>query len=172
MIEFVILTAVTTQVIAGAFLVAFTRHVLHAIIGLGLCMLGISVFFLWLGSPFVAAMQVLIYIGGVSVAMVFAMMLSTAMSRNERNTRRLGFALLEGIVVFVGIASVILGSSFNVHEPVGSEQWALERVGQSLLGEYGLVFEVLSLILLFAILGAVIVARKDVFHVQEKEGKG
>ena len=66
--------------IAGAFIAVSAKNVLHAVFGLAIALLAVGGMFLYLGSPFVATMEVLIYVGGISVAMVFAVMLSQAIS--------------------------------------------------------------------------------------------
>ncbi|MBT3604103.1 MAG: NADH-quinone oxidoreductase subunit J [Candidatus Latescibacteria bacterium] len=154
---FVVLTLI------GGIVAAVARQVLYNIIGLGISLLGLAGLFLNLGSPFVAAMQVLIYIGGITVAIVFAMMLSIAMSLlpPTPNMAKRVFAILSGIVFFVALASMIMGTHFNSVEPAAQAAWSVGQIGHALLTTYNLVFETLSLVLLLAIIGAILIARKD-----------
>ena len=85
MLEQAVIYTFVALVLIGGFIAAFSRPILYAIIGLGISLLGLAGLFLNLGSAFVAAMQVLIYIGGITVAIVFAMMLSIAMSIRPPN---------------------------------------------------------------------------------------
>ena len=71
MLEQAVIYTFVALVLIGGGLAAFSRQILYAIIGLGISLLGLAGLFLNLGSPFVAAMQVLIYIGGITVAIVF-----------------------------------------------------------------------------------------------------
>ena len=148
----------------GGLMAAFARQVLYNIIGLGVSLLGLAGLFLNLGSPFVAAMQILIYIGGITVAIVFAMMLSIAMSLlppAPDMSKRI-FALIAGIIFFVTLMPIITGAQFNIVPPASEEAWSVGQIGHALLTTYNLVFETLSLVLLLAIIGAILIARKDI----------
>ena len=146
----------------GAVAVATQPHVLHSIIALGVCLLGLAGIFLYLGSPFAAAMQVLIYIGGISVALVFALMLSVSMARKAPlDARKLAMAGACALVFFLGVAPLLAGAEFAAAPPVPAEAWSVQQVGNAFAGPFNLVFEMLSLALLVAIIGAILVAQKD-----------
>jgi NADH:ubiquinone oxidoreductase subunit 6 (subunit J) len=147
----------------GGLMAAFARQVLYNIIGLGVSLLGLAGLFLNLGSPFVAAMQILIYIGGITVAIVFAMMLSIAMSLlpPAPNMSKRIFAILAGILFFITLMPIITGTHFDIVTPASEEAWSVGQIGHALLTTYNLVFEALSLVLLLAIIGAILIARKD-----------
>ena len=102
MVEHAVLYLFAGLVLLGGLLAAFAGQVLYAIIGLGVALLGLSGVFLFLGSPFVAAMQLLIYIGGITVAIVFAMMLSISMAvRPPQNHRgKSALAVVAGALFF------------------------------------------------------------------------
>ena len=145
-------------VLIGGCMAAFSRQVLYAIIGLGISLLGLAGLFLSLGSPFVAAMQVLIYIGGITVAIVFAMMLSIAMSVRppDPDVRKSMFAIGCAVVFFFAVAYLIRDTSFpQVASPAPEKAWSVGALGHALLTHYNLVFETLSLVLLLAIIGAI-----------------
>ena len=147
----------------GAMLAVSLPNILYAIFGLGLSLLGIAGLFLSLGSPFVAAMQVLIYVGGITVAMVFAVMLSFAMG--AKPTAGLGIWGRLGALIPVGILAWAVGSGLQAE---GLDATVLDvttaipvaEMGMRLLQEFNLVFETLSLVLLLAIVGAVTIARR------------
>ena len=164
MLEQVVVYIFMALVLIGGCLAAFSRQVLYAIIGLGISLLGLAGLFLHLGSPFVAAMQVLIYIGGITVAIVFAMMLSIAMSVRppDPDVRKLIFAIVCAVVFFVSIAYLIRDTTFRqIASPAPEKAWSVGALGHALLTHYNLVFETLSLILLLAIIGAILIARKE-----------
>lgn len=149
-------------VLIGGIMVAFVQHTLRAIIGLGLSLFGMAGLFLSLGSPFVAAMQVLIYIGGITVAMVFAMMLSEAMSRRANLApSKMMLSAGAALVFFAGLGLVLFRTEFATHAVAPTELYTVESIGHGFLTSYNLVFEALSLILLVAILGAVLIAKKE-----------
>ncbi len=155
-----LLMAVT---IAGALVAVSVRNVLHAIFGLALALLGIAGIFLVLGSPFVAAMEVLIYVGGISIAMVFAVMLSSVtQAEPETAGRRLLAALAAGTLVAGIVVAVHKGGlpidARGVTDPAA---WSVKTLGSELLDRYNVVFETLSAILLLAIIGAITIAHRD-----------
>ncbi len=161
--EQVVLYIFFALVIGGAFMSAFLNQILYAIIGLGIALLGLAGIFLYLGSPFVAAMQVLIYIGGITVAMVFAMMLSIAMSIRapKPGAAKFAFAIFCTVIFFGGVARIIMGSEFTLTPQAPASAWQVEQLGHALLTTYNLVFEALSVVLLLAIIGAILIAKKE-----------
>lgn len=151
-------------VVVGGLMAALMRQVLYAIIGLGVSLLGLSGLFLYLGSPFVAAMQLLIYIGGITVAIVFAMMLSLSMSLRPpaSDPRKFALAIVGAGTFFAAVATVLRGVRFPLlTEQVPAAAWAVGQLGHLLLNAYNLVFETLSLVLLLAIIGAILIARRE-----------
>ena len=149
--------------IAGAFIAVSSKNVLHAVFGLAISLLGVAGLFLYLGSPFVAAMEVLIYVGGISVAMVFAVMLSMSISaqkEGEEMTRRvLGF--ITAAVFLAMILPVIHGIESSLPPQTSAASWSVEAIGRELLTHYNLVFELLSVVLLLAILGSIAIAQRS-----------
>jgi NADH:ubiquinone oxidoreductase subunit 6 (subunit J) len=154
-------------VLVGGCMATLSRHVLYNIIGLGISLFGLAGLFLQLGSPFVAAMQLLIYLGGITVAIVFAMMLSIAMTLDppSRTPVKTGFAAVSALVFGFGVYGAITATTFPQAPPAPAEAWAVAHVGRALLEHYNLVFETLSVVLLLAIIGAILIARP------EREGK-
>lgn len=163
MLEHVAVGGLVAVVLAGGLMAVWMRHILYAIIGLGISLFGLAGLFLYLGSPFVAAMQILIYIGGIVVAIIFAMMLSMAMTVQplERDRRKIGFAGICAGAFFGGVAWVLDGAELEVAAPAAAESWELDQLGYALLNRYNLVFETLSLVLLLAIIGAILIAKQE-----------
>lgn len=143
----------------GAILAVTLRNILHSIFGLAIALFGLAALFLYLGSPFVAAMQVLIYVGGISVAMVFAVMFSYRLDLTPESPRRRIFALVSCLVYFGALALVLRGATFGQAGP--DRDWSVEAMGRALLNHYNVVFEALSVVLLLAIAGAIVIARKS-----------
>ena len=163
MLETLVIYVFAALVLGGGLLAALNRQVLYAIIGLAVSLFGLAGLFLNLGSPFVAAMQVLIYIGGISVAIVFAMMLSISMSVRPRERRpgKFGFALLCALSFLIVGAWILQGAEFHTAERAPAVAWGLDALGHALLNAYNLVFETLSVVLLLAIIGAILITRKE-----------
>ncbi|MBL8785847.1 MAG: NADH-quinone oxidoreductase subunit J [Deltaproteobacteria bacterium] len=155
--------------ICGALLAVSLKNVLHAIFGLAITLLALAGLFMVLGSPFVAAMEVLIYVGGISVAMVFAVMLSTVVPKHAAETSlRKGAAALVALTFLLGVGAIVVGADLpSTSAPtLPAELWSVAHLGTALLDHYNLVFEVLSVVLLVAIIGAIVISRREEEHTE------
>ncbi len=139
-------------------------NILHAVFGLAISLIGVAGIFFCLGSPFVAAMEVLVYVGGISVAMVFAVMLSYSISAGkmvESKERRL-IGGLTALLFLISMVVVVQGADFaGSPAPADAEGWSVAGIGRDLLTHYNLVFEALSLVLLLAIVGAIAISTDE-----------
>jgi NADH-quinone oxidoreductase subunit J len=145
----------------GATMAVALRKVFHNLLGFGLSLIGLAGISLLLGSEFVALMQLLIFLGGIAVAMVFAVMMSTPREQAEeaREASRVLPALIVGLGFPAVVAALLLGGSFPV-APVTTELFGVHDIGMALLTRFELPFEAVSLLLLGSIIGAVAVARR------------
>ena len=148
---------------AGALLAVFSARLIRSVSGLALCSVGLAGLYYFLHSPFLALMEILIYIGAVCVTIVFAIMLAEPEepANEERPTQRFiwgGMAL--GIALAIFCAAVWLGARRDWAMPAALvNDGSLRAIGISLLTTYSLAFELISLALLVAILGALAIAR-------------
>ena len=143
----------------GGILAVSLQNVLHAIFGFAMAVLGIAGLFFYLGSPFVAAMQVVIYVGGISVAMVFAVMFSYTLGASRLASSRGWRAIIPAGALLAALVLLIRRGGFVV-APL-ERDWSLATIGRALLTHYNVVFEALSVVLLLAIVGAIIIARRE-----------
>jgi NADH-quinone oxidoreductase subunit J len=144
------------------------RRVLYAILWLGFMFLGVAGLFFTLGSPFVGAMQIIIYVGGITVIMVFAVMLCTSVGapvvtrmRLSRHPAKTTLAVVVPLLFGIALVAAVRGTDFGVPGSTTPDQWRVEGVGELFLGEFNVAFESLSLALLVAIVGAVLIARRE-----------
>lgn len=149
--------------VGGALLAVFTRRIIRSVCGLAICCFGLAGLYYFLQSPFLALMEILIYVGAICVTIIFAVMLAEPdeAPRSESGGALMfwgGSAVLVSLVVFLGLLVVGLRHPWGI-APVRSTQGTLRDLGISLLSTYSLAFELISLVLLVAILGALIVAR-------------
>jgi len=144
---------------AGALIAVLPRNILYNVLGLIVSLTGVAGLFVYLGSPFVALMQLLIYVGAICISIIFAIMLSRPLHLSVpiRSLPKVGLAAGVGLAVFVMLAAIIGGTSWQ-EAPTRSIDWSVTTLGQYLLTRYDLVFEVISLVLLVAILGAIIIS--------------
>lgn len=153
--------------LAGAIIAVTVKNVLHAVFGLAICLLGVAGLFFALNAPFVATMEVLIYVGGISIAMIFVVMLSSVVGSEQKESgRRRGLAALIVLPLFLGLAVIITNANFTDTPPPDRDN-SPEAIGRALLNEYNLAFETLSVILLIAIIGAIVIARQKPDDTQE-----
>jgi len=144
---------------AGAAIAVFPRNILHNVLGLALALAGVGGFYLYLGSFFIALMQLLIYVGAITIAIVFAIMLSRPLHLEipKRAVPKVAMAAVASFIFF----AAILGAVFRTQWAPAAERstdWSVETLGHLLLTRYDLVFEVISLVLLVAIIGAIVTA--------------
>ena len=147
---------------AGAFIAVFSSRLIRSVCGLALCCIGLAGLYYFLHSPFLALMEILIYVGAVCVTIVFAIMLAEP---DEPAPAKAGATLAWG-----GFGTLVAATIFGALTWLGSHgDWkppadllndgSLEAIGRSLLTTYSLAFELISLALLVAILGALAIAR-------------
>lgn len=147
-------------IVAGGLLAVTSPNLVRALVGLVAAMFGVSGMYLLLNAPFVALMQLLIYVGAISVLIFFAIMLTRPPAGGEEQTAspRRGLALLAALAPVVllalfGIRTLVQTTAVPVEAP-------LAALGQGFLGTYGLAFELISVVLLVAMAGAVLLGFK------------
>ena len=157
----IFLLALATLV-TGALVAVFSSRLIRSVAGLAICCVGLAGLYYFLHSPFLALMEILIYIGAVCVTIVFAIMLAEpdepAAAKGGKSFLWSGLALVVAAALFCGV--VWLGTNGNLNFPNdAAESGSIESIGRSLLTTYSLAFELISLALLVAILGALAIAR-------------
>jgi NADH:ubiquinone oxidoreductase subunit 6 (subunit J) len=150
-----------TLILAGGWAAVRCRNLVRALLGLIMTLFGVAGMYFLMAAPFLALMQILIYVGAVSVLIFFAIMLTRspggeAGEENEglRSARTTVLAILSGLLPAVILAAVILTKSPQAL-PLKPEL-PLGRLGQALTSPYVLAFELISVVLLAAMTGAVV----------------
>ena len=145
--------------VAGALVAVGARRLIRSVAGLGLCFLGVAGLYYYLGSPFVALMQLLIYVGAVCVTIIFAIMLAENDdgSRSKRHAVLKVAGLPAGVVLLWALSVLACRTDWVKMQRTGDE--SLEGVGKALLTTFGMNFELISLVLLVAIIGSLVLAR-------------
>lgn len=156
-LSFLLILAMT---FGGAFIAVGARNIFHNVLGLALSLFGVAGIFLYLNSPFLAMMEILIYVGAICIAICFAIMLSEPLylPRPPRKPIKLLGAGVAAFLVFLMFASLVKKTVWAA-APVRSTDWSVATIGHYLLTRYALIFEVISLVLLVAMLGAIANAR-------------
>src|SRR5246127_2070372 len=159
LILFIIFAAVC---VAGALNLLIQRHPINSALSLIVVMGSLAVLYLLLGAEFLAAIQLIVYAGAIMVLFVFTIMLLNA--GEEERTRGSRVAILLGVPgMLIGgtlLAWVLLFHSGTGSAPVGALLGDPKTIGQLLFHEFLLPFEITSILILIAIMGAVVLASK------------
>ena len=155
------LIALITVVSAG--MVAFSHNIIYSAFSLLGTFMGVAGIYVFLGADFVAAVQVLIYVGGILVLILFAVMLThriTDVEITNRAAGRIPALLVIGVLVYFLIETVKETPWIKAKEIVYAATTA--TIGDAFLYDYLLPFELASLVLLGAMIGAVVLSRKEI----------
>jgi NADH:ubiquinone oxidoreductase subunit 6 (subunit J) len=156
-VVFLIMVAIT---ITGGVIACNSERLVRSVAGLIVCFIGVAGLYYFLNSPFVAMMQILIYVGAVAVTISFAIMLAAPEEQKKIGPSGplvgpLGFAtaaLLAG-----GFSILAIRTDWQVMDKINDG--SIKTIGIHLLTEYSMVFELISIVLLIAILGALVIAQ-------------
>ena len=137
-----------------------SNNVVHAALYLVVTLAVVGAVYLLVGAEFLAWVQVLIYVGAIVVLLLFSLMLTRApIGREALDNQQRGVAAIVGVGLLAGLA-------FLVQESFGGVRIALRpartaQLGETLFRSFVLPFEVVSVLLLAALIGAVVLARKE-----------
>ncbi len=148
-------------VLIGAFLAVWLKNVFYNALSLILCLFGVAGIFIYLNSEFLAIMEVIIYIGAISIAIIFAIMLSQPMTQKKeaRDFKKITRSVLIAGLLFVGILKTLRLTQWPAVSVEGD--YSLKAIGKGLLTVSVLPFEVVSLVLLIAIVGALVISSRS-----------
>lgn len=156
-VAFWLLAALT---LGSALAVVAVRDLIRAVVLLITSFLGVAGLYITLSADFIAVVQVLIYVGAISVLMLFAIMLTPRAGRDNAETFfRVPGMLLAGLMAFT-ISLISLETDWAVVERGGFEETA-SVIGEALLDKYVLPFEMAAVLLLVAMLGAILLVHPE-----------
>ncbi len=160
---FLVLSA---TVVAGSLGVVLLPNIVYSAFLLGGVFLSVAGLYLLLNASFVAAAQILVYVGAVNVLILFAIMLVNKKETLAAIPGLLVRRLLSGLVcggLFALLLRVAFTTPWALPGPVPVGEEATIRIGEHLFTDYLLPFELASVLLLMAMIGAIVLARRDVF---------
>jgi NADH-quinone oxidoreductase subunit J len=149
--------------VGSALMVAFSRNIIYSAFSLLGTFAGIAGIYVFLGADFVAAVQLLIYVGGILILILFAVMLThriTDVEITNRAAGRIPALIVTGVFIYLLVQTVretpwVKGKEI-VYQPTTA------KIGDLFLDSYLLPFELASLVLLAALIGAVVISRKEI----------
>ncbi len=141
----------------GGLMAVFSSNIIRALLGLIIVMSGVAGIYLLLNSPFIAFMQLLIYVGAISVLIFFAIMLAKDVAGKEIIKDKFGRILLGAFAASlpVGILAFVSYNYLKM-DHLTAPEISLSALGEGLLGSYSLAFELISVVLLVSMVGAVL----------------
>ena len=162
LIIFCVLAAVT---IATAFLTIFSRNPIHSALYLVICFFTIAGHYLLLNSQFLAIVHIIVYSGAIMILFLFTIMLMNLNKENEVHKPRItrlgaivSFCLITVVLILVFINSKpIIGEYIST----GEDYQSIKVLGKVLLNEYMVPFEFASVLLLVAMIGTVLLSKKE-----------
>lgn len=149
--------------IASAFIVVFSRNIIYSAFSLLFTFFGVAGLYVLLYADFLAVTQVLIYVGGILVLLLFGVMLTNKVVNVEIKTGTLHTipALVLVAVVAGSLSGLFYSTWKSVATPTTSVQTTSKSIGEMLMTSYLLPFEIASVILLVALIGAAMISRKN-----------
>ncbi len=155
---------VSTIIILGALGVVLEKSIVRAGFSLVICFGAVAGVYFLLQAPFIGASQVLIYAVGITLIVVFALMLTSLKHELPKDKNKLLHLILSFLVslgVFTTLSLVLTGGKWTEVADITTCPKNTEIIGLKLLGPYVLPFELVSILLLVALIGAVVIAKKD-----------
>lgn len=157
-VVFVILSLVT---LGAALAVVTSKNLFHSALFLILSFVGVASLYVLLEAPFLAAVQVLVYVGAIAILIVFAIMLTRRLMAEDlvQRNAQWGWSALGAVLLFVALGVILFQVNWPVVEAAVPKE-TISALGQDLMGRYLVPFEVASVLLLVALVGSIIIARE------------
>jgi NADH:ubiquinone oxidoreductase subunit 6 (subunit J) len=158
-----IFTGLVAITLSSAFVVVTARNLVRSAFALLFTLGGVAGLYIYLAADFLAATQIIVYVGGILVLILFGVMLTSKIVSVElyHGSARVG----RSILLFAGLLFVLLSVAFNTEWPIrGTPAMppTTEAIGLAFMTDYLLPFEAVSILLLAALIGAVYIARREV----------
>ena len=162
-IRFIIFACIATITIGSALVVAFSRNLVHSAFALLGVFAGVLGLYILLSADFVAIVQLVIYIGGILILILFAVLLTKNIGDVKISNRSISPVL--AIIAVASLGTLLWKALSNVKWiAIAPEEFrsTTSVIGQMLLTEYLLPFEIISLLLILVLAGALVIARREV----------
>ncbi len=154
----VVFYALMALTIAGGAIVAFSRNIVRSAFALLATFMGVAGMYAMLSADFVAIVQLMVYVGGILILILFAVMLTSHISEVSVSNKSMG--VFSSAVMAFAIACILIYTAVTVAWPghITPAQPTTAGIGNALLSDYVLPFELISVLLFAALLGGVTLA--------------
>jgi NADH-quinone oxidoreductase subunit J len=155
---FYVFAAVT---VGSAAVVVLARSLIYSAFALLFTFFGVAGLYVLLGADFLAATQLLIYVGGILVLLLFGVMLTHKIYELDLRSEVTQFPA--GVIIWVGVTAILVLTALQTQWKVGPGRGpspTTKEIGQLFMGQYLLPFEAASVLLLVALIGAAMIVRR------------
>lgn len=151
--------------IGSAICVVTVRNLVHAAFWLMITLFCVAALYVFLKADFLAATQVVVYVGGILVLVLFGVMMTSG--KLDMNLKMERGQIVLGGIVSAGIFAILLlvanQTEWKISQtPFDSGEGTTRLIGKAIMGDFLLPFETASIILLIALIGAVLITRKEI----------
>jgi NADH-quinone oxidoreductase subunit J len=147
--------------IVSAAIVVFARSLIRSAFALLFTFFGVAALYVFMGADFLAAVQMVIYVGGILVLILFGVMLTHTLY--DLNLKAETFQFMPAIVAVLAVFAMLTTFMLRARWPVAAQQPAVQTtdaIGRLFMKEYILPFEIASILLLIALIGAAMIVRR------------
>ncbi len=148
--------------VVSALMVVTLRNVFHSALFLVLTLFSVAGIYVLLEAEFLAAVQVLIYVGAITILMIFAIMLTYQIT--SKSIRQVNEQVIPAVIIVLVFFVLSLVTLIKTSWPISNKSLPGNNtfeIGRQLLSTYVIPFEVVSIVLLIALIGAIIISRQD-----------
>ena len=158
----IVFYVVSVLLVLTSLMVVFMRNVVHCALALVAALFLIAVLFLTLNAPMVGILQVLVYAGAIMVLFLFVIMFLNPAALEPRRSLWWGLGSLAALILAGGLAA-LMSNGESLADPVTANEafGSPEMLAKSLFTDFVLPFEIASVLLLVAIVGAVVLAKRE-----------
>lgn len=153
----------TVLALGSAIVVVFSRNIVRSAFSLMITLLSVAAFYVLMMADFVGIVQLLLYVGGILVLILFGVMLTNR--QISVDIRESPIQTIPAVIITATIGGILAGAIWTTAWPVREGEKALEAtapvIGEMFLTTYLLPFEVASILLLVALVGAALIARRE-----------
>ena len=162
MLDTITFWALAVVLVGSALAVVLSKNLFHAVLWLALALTGTAGIFLLLNAEFLAAVQLLLYAGGIVTVVVFAIVVTERLvgERLTQTNRRIAASAVVSVAMLIAIVSSLLRQPFQLPTATPAVN-ATQAIGEAVLTRFVLPFELLALLMLAAMLGAIYFARPE-----------
>jgi len=162
-LSYVLFAGICLMTIVAALWVVLSPNLIHSAVSLLFTLFGVAALYVFLYADFIAAAQIIIYVGGILVLIIFGVMLTNNIDDpklSNKSQNQLVGAIFSSALLFM-LVNIVFDTNWNVKELIYRES-TVNDIGVMLLTKYLLPFEIVSILLLAALIGAAMLSRKKV----------